>query len=258
MSEPEAPKTPSAGRTRRSLVKIGTIAVSAALANLLRTNQGHAALVGPTCFQKGTRIETLNGPRKIEDLAIGDLLPTMFRGISPIQWIAHYSYEKVDQSEPWMKDALPVRITRSALAPHVPHSDLYVTRGHAFYLDGVLVPAGSLINGTTIALYDAREYDELEFYHIKLEHHDVIFAEGAPCETLLQGDLHAANYDEYFRLYGTPIYDAVPCAPLLSFNGGRSEIRSRARSAVSPWIDRREKIDVIRDRLEERGISLTV
>jgi hypothetical protein len=44
----------------------------------------------------------------------------------------------------------------------------------------------------------------------------------------------------------------------LSFNGGRSEIRSRARSAVSPWIDRREKIDVIRDRLEERGISLTV
>jgi hypothetical protein len=257
MPEPEASKT-QAGRTRRNLVKMGAIALSAALVNLLRTNQAHAASAGPTCFQKSTRIETLAGPRKIEDLAVGDLLPTMFRGISPIQWIAHYSYEKADPSKPWAKDALPVRITRSALAPNVPHSDLYVTKGHAFYIDGVLVPAGSLINGTTIALYDAREYDELEFFHIKFEHHDVIFAEGAPCETLLEADMHADNFDEYFRLHGAPIHEPGPCAPLLSFNGGRSEIRSRARSAVSPWIDRREKIDVIRDRLEERGISLTV
>jgi Hint domain len=77
----------------------------------------------------------------------------------------------------WVKDALPVRIARSALAPNVPHTDLYVTRGHSLLIDGVLVPAEVLINGTTITRYEAREYDELEFFHIKLESHDVVYAE---------------------------------------------------------------------------------
>jgi hypothetical protein len=39
-------------------------------------------------------------------------------------------------------------------------------------------------------------------------------------------------------------------------NGGRSEIRSRFRSSISPWIDRRQKVDIIRDELEERGIAV--
>jgi len=43
---------------------------------------------------------------------------------------------------------------------------------------------------------------------------------------------------------------------LLSFKGGRNEIKSRFRSAISPWIDRRQKLDIIRDELEERGIAL--
>ena len=43
---------------------------------------------------------------------------------------------------------------------------------------------------------------------------------------------------------------------MLSFKGGRNEIKSRFRSAISPWIDRRQKLDIIRDELEERGIAL--
>ena len=66
-----------------------------------------------------------------------------------------------------------------------------VTKAHALLIDGVLVAAGNLINGTTITRYDARELDELEFFHIKLERHDVIYAEGAPCETLLNVDENA-------------------------------------------------------------------
>ena len=33
--------------------------------------------------------------------------------------------------------------------------------------------------------------------------------------------------------------------------GGREELRSRFRSALSPWIDLRNPADVVRDRLEE-------
>jgi hypothetical protein len=206
---------------------------------------------------KGTTIRTVEGDRNVEELAIGDLLPTMFGGDRPIQWMGRYSFKKSDASKSWVKDALPVRIARSALAPDVPRADLFVTQAHALFFDGVLVPAGNLINGTTITLYDAREFDELEFYHIKLESHDVVYAEGAPCETLLQVDENAANFAEYFRIYGVPSSEPMPCVPLLTYDGARSEIKSRLRSALSRWIDRREKIDVIRDRLEERAISLS-
>ena len=155
------------------------------------------------CFLKGTKIRTAEGERRIEDLAIGDLLPTMFGGLRPIQWIARYPIKKSDPSKPWVKDVLPVRISRSALAPDVPHADLYVTGGHSLFIDGLLVRVGDLINGTSI-VRDERDYDELEFFHIKLESHDVVYAEGAPVDTLLNVNEGAVNFAEYFRRYGTP------------------------------------------------------
>ena len=240
---------------RRNVLKIGSIGLAALLARVMKPE---SALAVAVCFLKGTRIRAADGNRKVEDLAIGDLLPTVFGELRPIQWIGRYSYKRSDPSKPWVKDVLPVRIKRSALARNVPQADLYVTRWHAVFIDDVLVPAGDLINGTTIALHDADEWDELEFFHIKLESHDVIYAEGAPCETLLNVDENAVNFAEYLRLHGAPAGDAAPCAPRLSFAGGRSEIKSRLRSALSPWIDRRMPLDVIRDRLEERGATVTL
>ena len=136
------------------------------------------------CFLKGTKILTAEGERKIEDLAIGDLLPTMFGGMRPIQWIGRYSIKKSDPSKPWAKDAQPIRIARSALAPNVPHADLYVTGDHCMLIDGVLVPA-ELLSTARPSRAMSPEYDELEYFHVKLESHDVIYAEGAPAETLL-------------------------------------------------------------------------
>jgi hypothetical protein len=73
----------------------------------------------------------------------------------------------------------------------------------------VLIPVGSLINGTTIKLNEARELTELEYFNIKLESHDVIYAEGAPVETLLEVDERAVNFSEYLRKYGAPKTDEV-------------------------------------------------
>ena len=107
-------------------------------------------------------------------------------------------FKKSDPSKPWVKDALPVRIARSALAPDVPHADLYVTAAHSLLIDGVLVPAELLINGTTITRYEAHEYDELEYFHIKLDGHNVVYAEGAPAETLLKVGKSAVNFANIF------------------------------------------------------------
>ena len=244
---------------------MGTILALAALDDVSKTdpasaNCGNDKPVGkgcegkdPNCFLKGTTIRTASGDRKIEDLAIGDLLPTMFGGLRPIQWIGRYPIKKSDPSKPWVKDALPVRIAGSALAPNVPRADLYVTAAHSLLIDGVLTPAELLINGTTISRYETKG-NEMEFFHIKLEIHDVIYAEGAPAETLLNVEESAVNFDEYIRRYGMPAREETPCVPVIPFHGGRVELMSRARSALSPWIDLRNRADVLRDRLEECGI----
>jgi Hint domain len=207
------------------------------------------------CFLKGTTIRTATGDRKIEDLAAGDLLPSFFGGTRPIQWIGRYSFKKSDPTKAWVKDVLPIRIARSTLGPDVPHADLYITNAHALLIDCMLVPACNLINGTTIMLHDACEFDELDSLHIEPERHDVIYAQGAPCETLLSVDENAVNFAEYLGQYGPPMVEEPRCAPWVGF-GRRVEMQSRFRSAISPWVDCRQKLDVIRDELEERGTFL--
>ena len=256
-------QNPGAQRTRRNMMKMGAILVPATLATVHSAAAtttvcgplGHICItLGRNCFLRGTRIRTSGGERKVEDLAIGNSLPTMFGGLRPVQWIGRYPIKKSDPSKPWVKDALPVRIARSALAPDVPHADLYVTASHCMLIDGVLVPAEALINGATIARYEAREYDEMEFFHIKFESHDVVYAEGAPAETLLNVEESAVNFADYLRQYGRPATDEARCAPHVDVWGGRIELMSRFRSAVSPWIDLRNQADVVRDQLEEGGI----
>jgi len=208
------------------------------------------------CLLRGAAVLTGKGERRVEDLAIGDLLPTVFGGLLPIQWIGRYPMKKSDPSAPWPKGARPVRIARSALAPNVPHTDLYVTQAHALLIDRVLIAAGCLINGTTITLDDARSSDELELFHIKLEKHDVIYVEGAPVETLLEVDEGAVNFAEYFRRYGAPTGGEVPCLPVLSDFRRGNGLGVRVRSAVT-WADRRRQIRAMRDRLAQRGLALS-
>jgi hypothetical protein len=252
-----------AQRTRRNILKMGTLLAPAVLAKavLARANAAPTGVssvcstaIGCKCFLKGTKIETTEGERKVEDLASGDLLPTMFGGVRPVQWIGRYSIKRSDPSKPWVRDALPVRIACSALAPNVPKADLYVTAAHALLIDGVLAPAEMLINDKTIKRFEAREHDELEFFHVKLETHDVIYAEGAPVETLLEVNESAVNFADYLRQYGTPATEEARCAPHVDFGSRFGELKSRMRSATSLWVDRRKPADVLRDRLEEREI----
>ena len=244
-------------RTRRNMMAMGAIFASVVLAKTTTALACPPAQCKSNCFLKGTKIRTAEGERKIEDLKIGDLLPTMFGGLRPIEWIGRYPFKRSDPSKPWVKDALPVRIARSALAPDVPHADLYVTGGHALLIDGVLVPAELLINGTTITRDEVREYDELEFLHVKLESHDVIYAEGVPAETLINVQESAVNFADYLRRYGTAATDEEHCAPHVHIWGGGVELKSRFRSALSPWIDLRNQADLLRDRLEDGAIDLS-
>jgi hypothetical protein len=242
----------------RHLSKMAGIGLAALIARLAMPKPAQAEpCEDPHCFLKGTRVRTTAGEREVEALAVGDFLPTRFNGIQPIEWIGRYRYTRNDISKPWVHDVLPVRVARSALAPNVPHSDLYLSQQHGVFTDGELARVGGLVNGATIALHDAGDLSELEYYHIKLQSHDIIYAEGVPCETLQHVDENAINFVEYLRMYGAPSEIAHPCIPVLSLPGSRSKMKSHLRSALSPLVDRREKIDVMRDRLEERALTMS-
>jgi hypothetical protein len=193
---------------------------------------------------------------KIEELSIGDLVVTVDGKARSIKFISAYSYKKSDSTRAWVDDVRPVVIRKSAISDNVPNRDLYVSRGHALYLDGMLIPVFNLINGSTISVDSAEHLSELEYFHIKLESHDVVLAEGVPCETLLTINENARNFADYYRAYGIPTTEEQPYAPVHSYYRRRSEIASRLRCAASIVKEIRRPLDLVRDRLEARGAAL--
>ncbi len=210
------------------------------------------------CFLRGTRLQTSAGEVAIEDLKIGDGLVTSSGAVRPIRWIGRI-VAKRNSNGAWPEDALPVRVARDAFGAGNPHRDLYLSPAHLVHLDGLLIPIGNLINGRSVASVNV-DADQLEYFHVELETHDVVLAEGAPCETLRltpERLLSFENSDEYLALYGVP-HEVAACAPMASFNGGRSELKSRLRSAIAPVIDIRRPMDIVRDEVEARSLSMQV
>ena len=211
-----------------------------------------------TCFLRGTQIWTLSGEKAIDDLQVNDLVVTSSGEAKPIQWVWRRRFER-QSGQKWGEEIAPIRVARSALGPNTPHRDLYLSRYHCLYLDGVLIPAVDLMNDSTITRVDALHLREMEYFHIKLDRHSVIYAEGAACETLraiTAVNSDSVEFEEYRRLYGEPSLPDKPAAPMLGYNGGRARLRGRIRTVVSHVIDVRSKLEIVRDDLKERARSL--
>jgi hypothetical protein len=89
MNEPRI-LSPEDQRTRRNIMKMGAILGAVAVTRVERAMAGSTAclaILRCNCLLRGTNIRTTTGERKIENLAIGDYLPTVFGGVRPIQWI---------------------------------------------------------------------------------------------------------------------------------------------------------------------------
>ena len=209
---------------------------------------------GHRCFLRGTRILTPKGEVKVEDLTVGDLVTTIDGTAKAIKWIGSWSLTNT-AVERWPGELLPVKVSRSALAQLIPHTDLFLSPFHSVYMDGLLIPVRNLVNGRSIVHCSAVDFHTIEYFHVVLMGHDVIFSEGAPTETLLAD----ATYDDFHTLPDRRCADAPrnvhqlkPFAPTMPANRS-AVIRSRLRSAMSPWIDRRQPGDVIWERLAERA-----
>ncbi len=237
-------------RTRRNIAKTITLLFGSLPMLASRTAFGRRR--HHKCFLRGTQIRTLYGYRPVETLSAGDVLPTHFGGERPVQAIRHFRFERPGAEGAWPLLERPVRIQASAIADNVPHADLYVSRMHSLYIDGALTPAWNLVNGESITIDDAADWDIIDYYHIELDSHDVIDAEGALCDTLWEPVGLVASSDDALGEYDGTVIPGV-CDPLRDFRSLGNLLKSRLRSAVSPIVDLRRPLDRIRDRIEERA-----
>ena len=118
------------------------------------TRRGHK-MPFRTCFLRGTQVWTPCGESRVEDLRVNDLVVTSSGEAKPIQWVWRRRFER-QFGQKWGEQIAPIRVARSALGPNTPHRDLYLSRYHCLYLDGVLIPAVDLINNSSIARVDDR------------------------------------------------------------------------------------------------------
>lgn len=136
---------------------------------------------GTPCYCRGTRILTDRGEVAVETLRIGDRLITAAGVARAIGWIGKRSYS--GRFAAGNKDVLPILIMQDALGDNVPKRDLWVSPLHAMFLEGVLIPAWALVNGASVV--QTARVESVEYFHLELETHDVIVAEGALSESFL-------------------------------------------------------------------------
>ncbi len=147
------------------------------------------------CYCRGTLIQTKRGQKRVERLKIGDKVMTKSGVARPIKWIGRRSF--AGRFITGRKDILPICIKAGALEGNVPRRDLWISPHHAMYFDarhfdgkyfdgkfcdgslpeGALIEAKDLVNGASVV--QAEHVDKIEYFHIELETHDVIIAEGA-------------------------------------------------------------------------------
>ncbi|MGA2951594.1 MAG: Hint domain-containing protein [Caulobacteraceae bacterium] len=144
------------------------------------------------CFVSGTRLRTARGEVAVEDLAIGDLAVTATGEARPIVWIGRRRIVNPTAGQQ------PVRVSAGAFGVGLPARDLWLSHGHAVCIeamDEVFVPISHLINGSTIVREAA---SDVTYWHVELESHDVLLAEGLPCESYMD----AGNRAWFGRAYG--------------------------------------------------------
>lgn len=160
----------------------------------LGPNNSYGALIDDVslliCFTAGTRIDTPDDPRPVEDLRPGDLVMTLDDGPQRVRWVGRRTVTRCEM----MRDPRlwPVTIATGAFGAGQPLRDMAVSRQHRILRTGwvcelhfaepeVPVPAHKLVNGRTVQLQEPG--GDVTFVHFLCDSHQIVFAEGLATET---------------------------------------------------------------------------
>jgi len=181
------------------------------------------------CFTVGTIIDTVSGPKLVENLAPGDLIRTKDHGYQPLRWMGTKTLSALDLLlNPQLR---PIRISAGALGHKIPATDLTVSPQHRILLRSdiisstlghgeVLVPAKKLLDIPGVGIDS--NVSEVTYVHLLLDRHEVIFANGTETESLFTGpealkaipEASRQEVKELFPELVMPDYVVHPARPL--------------------------------------------
>ncbi|WP_298492101.1 Hint domain-containing protein [uncultured Maritimibacter sp.] len=198
------------------------------------------------CFTAGTLIETAAGPRAVETVAAGDLVLTLDHGFRPVRWVGYHVYPLDNRMR--AKRNAPVRVNRGALGPGIPARDLLLSPQHRVMLASpiarrifdsreVLVPVKKLVG--LPGVIRERQMDRVTYCHLLFDAHEILWAEGAPAESLLPDKealrgLSASAGEDIAALGRGPM---LPARPILENRREIEELLRRHRKNVKPLVD---------------------
>jgi|GEM_PF-195458 len=157
------------------------------------------------CFGKGTRIKTPAGERRVEDLSVGDFVVTKDNGLQRLRWIGSRTVRAQGK-------LAPIVISEGVLGNV---RALRVSPQHRMVLSGenaermfgqweVLAAAKHLMAWDGIYQEDG---EEISYYHLLFDAHEIVFAEGAPSESFHPGSVGLSSLDADVR---EEVYDLFP------------------------------------------------
>jgi hypothetical protein len=207
--------------------------LTASVADTALTTGGYAVSLTAAlpCYAAGTRIAIPGGEAPVETLKPGALVMTASGSCVPVRWVGHRHVTTSGHPSP--EQLWPVRISPGAFADGRPRSDLFLSPDHAVWEAGVLLLARDLINGSSIMQVPM---DQLTYWHIELDRHNLLLAEGLAAESYLDSgnrDSFAGGGEGKCRPRATaPYAERVLEGPLLS--AVKARLFYRARCAPPP------------------------
>ncbi len=212
--------------------------VTAAFALLPDGNGGTDIVYRTPCYVAGSRILTTRGEVAVEDLRAGDVAVTVgpAPGLAEVRWVGHSEVEPGRHRDG--ASVAPVRVVAGAFAAGVPHRDLLLSPDHAVFVDGVLMQVQSLVNGVSIRREAAA--GRVRYFHVELERHAILLAEGLPAESYLDTGNRAAFANagvvqELHPDFSARIWDARACAALLLDGPAVDAAHARLARRAGDW-----------------------
>lgn len=139
------------------------------------------------CFANGTKIITDCGPVPVEFIKSGMRVQTLDQGMREVVWVGGHSVAN------GLKDrddtSLPVRIASGAFGNKDP---FFVSQQHRILVGDMFVKAKHLVTVPGFPARLARGKRNLRYFHLLLEDHSVLFADGVCAESLYLGPVSTA------------------------------------------------------------------
>ncbi len=179
------------------------------------------------CFAAGTRIATPRGMVAVERLCVGDRVQCADGGSRPVVWLGH---RRLDcRRHPRPDDVRPVRVAAHAFGLGRPARDVRLSPDHAVFVEGVLIPVRYLLNGATLRQEAAAA---IAYWHVELDRHDVLLADGLPAESFLDTGNRTAFANSGTVAMAQPdfaraVWARAACAPMVTAGPARDLVYRR-------------------------------